>query len=155
VTPHRRPPSASSHATPSPPSALSHLARSASCRRALFLPPPSPRRTSAGGSTRSSVGAASATRRSSSTTGGRRQPHTASAPPLLSLPGGHGEDRRHPRPRRTRYSSLRAWLWSSSLLASMAVEACTVSMEVLSPLRRWTTRRGRLKERREELQQRR
>jgi hypothetical protein len=40
------------------------------------------------------MGAASATRRNSSTTGGRRQPRTASTPPLLSLPGGHGEDRR-------------------------------------------------------------
>jgi hypothetical protein len=35
---------------------------------------------------------------------------------------------------------LRAWLWSSSLLASMAVETCVVAMEVVYPIRRWTTR---------------
>jgi hypothetical protein len=60
----------------------------------------------------------------------------------------------HPRPRRTRDSSLRAWLRSSSVLASMAVEACMVAMEVLSSLRQWTARRGRLEERREELRRR-
>jgi hypothetical protein len=41
--------------------------------------------------TRSGVGAASTTRWSSSTTVGRRRPRTASVPPMLSLPGGHGK----------------------------------------------------------------
>jgi hypothetical protein len=72
---------------------------------------------------------------SSSMTSGRRRPRTASAPPLLSLPDGHDEDRRRIHGRAAPGdSSLCAWLQSSSLLASMGVEACMVAMEVTPPL---------------------